>query len=295
MRVLVTGAAGQLGSEVVAELGRRAELRRRDPIEILAAARADLDVSVRDSVLSAICGAQPDLVVHTAAWTAVDACEADPDHAFAVNALGCRHVAEGARLVGAHVVAVSTDYVFDGRSPDPYREWDATNPMSVYGASKLGGEREMDLSWTIVRTSWVTGRNGSNMVKTVLRLAAADDGGGRPLRFVDDQVGSPTVAADLARKIVDLGFSRRPGIFHVTNQGSTSWFGLARHVLRAAGHDAARVEPITTAELDPPRAAPRPANSVLDNAALRLSGDDLLPDWQDSVTRLVADLTGVDA
>jgi dTDP-4-dehydrorhamnose reductase len=284
MRVLVTGATGQVGSEIVRVLEELASTRVRDRLEVVAADRAVIDLSSRDSVLSAICAVEPDVVFHPAGWTAVDACEAEPERAYLVNALGTRHVAEGARLERAHVVYFSTDYVFDGTADRPYREWDATNPLSVYGRSKLAGERELDPEWTIVRTAWVVGRNGHNMAKTMLRLGREADG---PIRVVDDQRGSPTEAADLAAKAVELGLARRPGVFHVTNQGETTWFGFARAVLRAAGLDESRVEPIATSELDPPRLAPRPPNSVLDNAALRLGGEELLPDWESSVERLV--------
>lgn len=287
MRVLVTGAGGQLGAELVRLLEERASVRTRDVLEVLAAGRGSLDVTRRDAVLAAICEAEPDLVLHPAAWTEVDACEHDPARAFAVNALGTRYVAEGARVVGAHMVYLSTDYVFDGASPTPYVEWDPPNPLSVYGRSKLAGEHETDPSWTIVRTSWVVGAGGRNMAKTVLR-AAADPG--KALRFVEDQRGCPTIAADLATKVIELGLGRRPGTYHVTNQGETTWFGFARAVLRAAGLDEHRVEPIATADLDPPRAAVRPANSVLDNAALRLGGEELLPHWEESLERLVREL-----
>ncbi len=285
MRVLVTGAGGQVGSELVALLKERSAGRVRDPIDLVAADHLQLDVSNRDRVLSAICHFEPDLIIHPAAWTAVDACEADPDRAFGVNALGTRHVADGARRVGAHVVYLSTDYVFDGRSDRPYLEWDTPNPLSVYGRSKLAGELDIDPAWTIVRTAWVVGRQGSNIAKTVLRMARASE---EKLRFVDDQRGSPTVAAELASKVIELGIARRPGCFHVTNQGETTWFGFAREVLRCAGLDPARVVPIATSELT--RAAPRPANSVLDNAALRLGGEALLPDWRESIGRLVREL-----
>lgn len=289
MRVLVTGASGQVGSEVVAELERRSSVVVKGTgLDVIAAERSRLDVADRDAVLAVVTSIEPDVVIHPAAWTAVDACEEDPDRAFAVNALGTRHVAEAARLVGAHVAYVSTDYVFDGTATRPYREWDVPNPLSVYGASKLGGEAELGESATIVRTSWVCGRNGANMVKTILRLASSAGG---PLHFVDDQRGSPTVAHDLAAKLVELALGRRPGVFHVTNQGETTWFELARTVVAAAGLDPARVEPIPTSALAPPRPAPRPANSVLDNAALRLSGSSLLPEWQDSVAKLVVELT----
>jgi dTDP-4-dehydrorhamnose reductase len=289
VRILVTGAGGQVGSEVVAELERRAaERRRSSPWRIVATTRAQLDVGSRDSVLAAVTTVEPQVIIHAAAWTAVDDSEGDPDRAFRVNALGTRHVAEAARLVGAHVCYLSTDYVFDGLSDRPYTEWDDPNPLSVYGRSKLAGERELGAASTIVRTGWVCGRNGQNMAKTVLRLASLQ----AILSFVDDQHGSPTSARDLAVKVVDLALWRRPGTFHVTNQGSTTWFGFAQEVLRLAGHDPERVVPIATADLDPPRPAPRPACSVLDNAALRLSGDELLPAWEESLARLVDDLLG---
>lgn len=288
MRVLVTGAGGQTGIEIVGELRRRAAQRRRGPsLEVIAADKSALDVADRDAVLAAVETIQPEVIIHPAAWTAVDACESDPDRAFRVNALGTRHVAEASRRAGAHLCYLSTDYVFDGTSPRPYLEWDHPNPLSVYGRSKLGGEQELDSGQTIVRTAWVCGKNGSNMVKTVLRLAGEFD----RLRFVDDQRGSPTAAADLAKSVVDLSLGRHPGVFHVTNQGATTWYGFARAVFVAAGLDPSRIEPISTAELEPPRPAPRPANSVLDNAALRLSGLSLLPGWEQAITGLVAELT----
>lgn len=301
MRVLVTGAGGQMGSDLVIALsgavppgGRRSSLLgpegaaavARD-VDVTAADHASLPVEDRVAVLEAVLVLRPDVVVHAGAWTAVDACEADPDRAFQVNALGTRNVAEASSKVGAHMVYVSTDYVFDGTSPRPYVEWDEPNPLSVYGRSKLGGERECSPDATVVRTSWVCGASGANMVKTALRLAAGEG----PLRFVDDQHGSPTFTADLAAAIVTLGLDRRPGTYHVTNAGSTSWFGFVQAVLKAAGKDPGRVEPISTADLDPPRPAPRPANSVLDNAALRLGGLPLLPEWQDGLARLVDVLT----
>lgn len=295
MHVLVTGAKGQLGSDLVQAFSgrvppggrRRALLGPEGPgagVEVTGADHAALAVEDRDAVLEAMDGLRPDVVVHAASWTAVDACELDPDRAYQVNALGTRHVAEASALVGAHLVYVSTDYVFDGTASRPYLEWDDPNPLSVYGRSKLAGERECPPGATVVRPSWVCGANGANMVKTALRLAA----GGEALHFVDDQVGSPTFTADLAAAIVTLALDRRPGIFHVTNQGTTTWFGFVRAVLEAAGKDPGRVVPIATADLDPPRPAPRPANSVLDNSALRLGGLPLLPHWTDALGRLVA-------
>ena len=280
MRILVTGAAGQLGTDLVGVASREAHR------EVLSAAHKDLDVGDRDSVLGVVSSWWPDLIINAAAWTAVDACESDTDRAWRVNALGPRHVAEAARRVGAHLVYVSTDYVFDGVATLPYTEWDTPNPQSVYGRSKLAGELETSAGCpgaTIVRTSWVCGVHGANMLKTVMRLAAS----GAVMRFVDDQRGCPTFTEDLARMVLALGIGRVPGTFHVTNQGPVTWYEFAREVVAAAGRDPDLVEPIATDDLDPPRAAPRPRNSVLDNAALRNSGIELLPDHHGPLERAV--------
>jgi dTDP-4-dehydrorhamnose reductase len=276
-RILVTGAGGQIGREVVDAFTGH---------EVIAADHAALDVADRDAVLQAITSTVPDAVVHTGAWTAVDECEGDSDRAFRVNTLGTRNVVEGARRVGAWLCYLSTDYVFDGAKPEPYVEWDTPNPGSVYGRSKLGGEHEVASDATIVRTSWVCGLHGHNMVKTILRLAQEHE----KLAFVDDQRGQPSFAPDLAGMIRRLVVERRPGIFHVTNQGAVSWFEFARRVLEVAGLDPGRVRPIATADLDPPRPAPRPANSVLDNSALRLGGLPLLPHYREPLQRLVRQL-----
>jgi dTDP-4-dehydrorhamnose reductase len=307
-RVLVTGANGQLGRDVrdvlaggipvggvpAGELdGTLLPTVTPGTFEVLATDIDTLDLVDRDAVRDAVDGFRPDLILHGGAYTAVDACESDPDTAFAVNALGTRHMAEAAAAVGAHLVYVSTDYVFDGSADRPYVEWDQPAPRSIYGRSKLGGEVEVrtvcGASGTVVRTAWVSGAHGANMVKTVLRLATATPDGA--LRFVDDQHGCPTFTADLARAVVRLGTDRRPGTFHVTNQGETTWFGFVRATMTAAGFDPERVEPITTSDLDPASyPAPRPANSRLDNAALRLSGLPAMPPWQDGLARLVVAL-----
>jgi len=301
-RVLVTGGQGQLGrdlSDVLAggvPAGGVAGATALLPdipagrFDVLSTDIDTLDVVDRDAVREAVGAFRPDIVLHGGAYTAVDACESDPDTAYAVNALGTRNIAEAAAGVGAHLVYISTDYVFDGELDRPYVEWDRPDPRSVYGASKLGGELEVraisGAAGTVVRTAWVSGAHGANMAKTVLRLATADPSA--TLRFVDDQHGCPTFTADLARAVVRLALDRRPGTFHVTNQGETTWFGFARATLAAAGLDPGRVEPIATAELDPPRPAPRPANSRLDNLALRLAGVALLPEWTEALDRLVS-------
>lgn len=275
MRVLITGARGQLGQDLALVFADH---------DAVSLGRDQLDVGDRDRVLQVLGAVRPHAVVHAGAWTAVDLCESDPDRAFRTNALGTRNVAEGARLVGARVLYVSTDYVFDGTADRAYTEWDRPDPQSVYGRSKYGGELELDPGSTIVRCSWVVGLHGSNMLKTVLRLADQHP----VMKFVDDQRGCPTFTDDLAAMIRHLVVARLPGTFHVTNQGPTTWFGFARGVLAAAGLDPERVSPCTTADM--PRPAPRPANSVLDNAALRLQGIPQLPDWHESLERVVKEL-----
>jgi dTDP-4-dehydrorhamnose reductase len=302
MRVLITGADGQLGRDVLDCLagrvpngGRRCSLLAPDgPLagldyEVLGTDIGNMRVDDRNAVQHTFRAFRPDVVLHGGAITAVDACETEIDLAYAVNGVGTRNVAEAAQALGAHLLYVSTDYVFDGTSDRPYREWDAPNPRSVYGLSKLAGERECPPGSTIVRTSGVCGAHGKNMVKTALRLA----GGEGDLTFVSDQHFSPTFTADLAAAIVTLGTDRRPGTFHVTNSGATTWWGFVRAVLEAAGDDPERVHPITTA--DYPLPAPRPAYSVLDNMALRLAGLPHLPDWQDGLSRLVTALLAEEA
>jgi dTDP-4-dehydrorhamnose reductase len=280
MRLLIAGGGGQVGREL-------AELCAGAGDDVIAPNHDALDVADRDAVLQVVGTVQPDVVFNTAAWTAVDACESDPDRALLVNGLGARHVLEATQRCGAHLVHISTDYVFDGSKPTPYDEWDRPNPASVYGRSKWAGEQELAGSGaTLVRISWVCGFYGGNMVKTLLRLA---DDGATP-KFVDDQRGHPTIVSDLVPMLRRLGVDRRPGLFHVTNQGETTWFEFAQATFAAAGHDPERVTPISTADLDPPRPAPRPANSVLDNAALRLSGIPLLPHYSESLPQLVARL-----
>ena len=280
--VMVTGAAGMLGTDVVAYLTGRPGL------DVVGVDAVDFDITQRELVAEAIAGIAPRWIIHCAAWTAVDDCEGSPERAFAVNSWGTRNIAEAARAVGAHVACVSTDYVFDGKLRRPYTEWDATGPRSVYGLSKLGAEQSLDPGSTIVRTAWLFGQHGPNMVRTVLRLAGDAIDNHRRLPFVDDQHGCPTASADLAPVLAELALSKVPGVFHVTNQGPTTWYGLARAVVEMTGLDPSVIEPISTAQLDPPRPAPRPANSVLDNLALRLSGRPLLPDWHDGAARLVA-------
>lgn len=284
--MLVTGAGGQLGYDVVAHADRVGD-------DVLATTKTTLDITDRDAVFGAITAWRPDAVVHCAAWTAVDACESDPDRAFLTNGLAVRWLAEACDRVAAHLVHVSTDYVFDGTLDRPYHEFDVTNPLGVYGRSKLAGEREavaLGAHAAVVRTSWVCGEHGANMLKTIMRLATGGDGTPGRLAFVDDQRGHPTFTADLAPVLCRLALDRRSGVHHVTNQGAVSWFEFAQAVVSAIGRNPDLVRPISTAELDPPRPAPRPANSVLDNAVLRAAGIPLLRDFREPLAELVAAL-----
>jgi dTDP-4-dehydrorhamnose reductase len=281
MRIVVTGAAGQLGVDLVAACAAAGDA-------VIGFTRADLDITDRESVRSQLAAAKPEIVVNCAAWTAVDACEADPDRADLVNGRAVGVVRSACDELGAHLVQISTDYVFDGTLDRAYVETDATNPQSAYGRSKLAGEVAAGVGATIVRTSWVCGAAGGNMVKTVLRLIGERD----RLSFVDDQRGCPTFTSDLAPLVRRLAHEQRSGVFHVTNQGAVSWYEFVRDIVAAAGRDPAMVHPITTADLDPPRPAPRPANSVLDNAALRAAGIPLLRHYREPLAELVRRLDG---
>jgi dTDP-4-dehydrorhamnose reductase len=282
MRILVTGAAGQLGTDVVAACTAAGD-------EVFAFDRPGLDVSDRAAVLGAVTSLRPDAVVNCAAWTAVDACEADPELALAMNGIALRWMAEACARADAHLVQVSTDYVFDGEMDRPYHEWDEPGPQSIYGVTKLIGEREslaIGPRATVVRTSWVCGVNGSNMVKTIMRLAGQHD----ELAFVADQIGHPTFTQDLAPVLRRVALDRLPGVVHATNQGAVTWYEFAREVVGAMGKDPDMVRPIATTDLQPPRPAPRPANSVLDNAVLRLAGFPELRDHREPLAETVAAL-----
>lgn len=282
MKVLVTGAKGQLGrdfDEVCSAAGD----------QVIGLDVDSLDITDRDAVHTAVAELSPEVVVNCAAFTAVDACENQPDLALDVNAHAVRWIAEAVDAVGAHLLHISTDYVFDGTLDRPYLETDEPNPRSVYGRTKLAGEREalaIGPAATVVRTSWVCGYHGNNMVKTVLRLV----GEKKPLAFVDDQVGHPTFTSDLARALRLLALDRRGGLFHVTNEGAVSWHGFVGAILSELGLDPASVRAIATGDLDPPRPAPRPANSVLENRAWREAGYPPMRDFREPLAELLARL-----
>jgi dTDP-4-dehydrorhamnose reductase len=266
MRLLVTGAAGMLGTEVVAAAAGH---------EVAGLTRADLDITDARAVRAAVRDARPDAVINCAAYTNVDGAEADEAAATAINGDGAGHVAAAAAEHGAHIVHVSTDYVFAGDATEPYREDAPTGPRTAYGRSKLAGERRVAAAGphAIVRTAWLFGPHGPNFVDTMLRLGAERD----ELSVVDDQVGCPTYAGHLAAALVEIAQARTPGVLHVAGGGSCTWYDLARATFARAGL-AVTVHPCTTADF--PRPAPRPAYSVLGSTRRDAP---VLPPWQDGL------------
>jgi len=253
MRWFVTGAGGQLATAFEKTLEGEVFLTRE----------TTLDIRDADALYAAVHGFAPDVLLHTAAYTDVDGAEADPVTAEAVNVEGTRNVVAAVRGTHTTVVYFSSDYVFDGAKASPYVESDPTNPLGVYGRTKLAGE-DVVLGWVrgiVVRTSWLFGDTGHNFVKTILAAGRRNAKTGEPLRVVDDQVGSPTYAGHLAEAVDEaLRLGVGPGLYHMAGSGYCSWFELAREILDLAGIKV-DVVPITTAELGRP--APRPAFSAL--------------------------------
>ena len=268
MRLLVTGAAGMLGTDVVAAASG---------YDVVALARADLDITDADAVRAAVRDSQPDAVINCAAWTNVDAAETEEAQATRINGDGAGHLAAAAAEVGAHIVHVSTDYVFDGAATTPYPEDAPTGPIGAYGRSKLAGEiavaEAAPDSYAIARTAWLFGPHGKNFVDTMLRLASERD----ELKVVDDQVGCPTYAGHLAVALVEIAERRLTGIHHTAGSGSCTWWDLAVATFERTGTEI-KVNRGSTEELGYP--APRPLYSVLG-----VTRDDTprLPRWQDGL------------
>jgi dTDP-4-dehydrorhamnose reductase len=274
MRWLVTGAGGQLGSDVTAVLHMYGE-------PVVAADRDRLDISDPDSVQGVLDEEKPDVVVNCAAYTHVDAAESDEETAFCVNADGPDLIARWCYDAGSRMVHVSTDYVFDGTAHEPYDETTPVAPRSAYGRSKAAGERAVLTSgahaW-VVRTAWVYGAVGANFVKTMARLARTHD----TVQVVDDQIGSPTWSLHLARGLVALAASdAQPGVLHCTNAGEATWFVFTRAIYAEMGLDPSRVLPVTTDAF--PRPAPRPAYSVLSNRRWLEAALPAMPHWRDAL------------
>jgi dTDP-4-dehydrorhamnose reductase len=289
MRVLVTGAGGQVGAEVARELAGHAE--------VIAHERGTLDLARPDQIVERIREARPDAIVNAAAYTAVDRAETDEELAYTVNAVAPGIIAGEARRAGALLVHFSTDYVFDGTATRPYVETDAVNPLGAYGRSKLAGERAVEASGcahVTLRTSWVYGPRGKNFMLTMLRLAATHP----ELRVVDDQRGAPTTSTQLARLVREIlargGAAREAGgLYHASAGGETTWFEFAREIfaLRARSDPAfvaPRVVPITTAEY--PLPARRPAYSVLSSERLERALGVRIPSWREGLEEALSAL-----
>jgi dTDP-4-dehydrorhamnose reductase len=274
VRVLVTGAAGMLGQAVMPALAAAGHEARGGDLPAM-------DVTRPEAITAAAAEFRPDWILHLAAFAKVDECETRGDLAFRVNGLGARNAALAAVGCGAALLAISTDYVFDGTATAPYAEAATAAPASVYGASKWAGEqavRAVTPRHAIVRTSWLFGPGGANFVDTVLALARA----GRDLRVVDDQRGSPTFTRDLAQGLLRLMDAGQFGTFHCTNSGDCTWYGLAAHALACAGLEVP-LERTDTASF--PRPARRPAYSVLSNGRFEGVTGWRMPPWQDAVRR----------
>ncbi|MFC4910999.1 dTDP-4-dehydrorhamnose reductase [Actinomadura gamaensis] len=267
MRCLVTGAGGMLGTDLLARLP-----------DAVALDRAALDLTDAGAVRDVVAAHRPDAVINCAAWTAVDDAEEHEAEALAINGTAVGSLADACRDAGARLVQISTDYVFPGHGP--YAEDAPTAPINAYGRTKLAGERAA-LSYErayVVRTAWLYGAHGPNFVATMARLAAERD----TVDVVDDQRGQPTWTGDLAGRIVELlTADAPPGVYHGTNAGETTWYGLAREVFTLLGHDPDRVRPTTTDRF--PRPAARPSNSVLEHGGWNRAGLPPLRDWREAL------------
>ncbi|CAI6087579.1 dTDP-4-dehydrorhamnose reductase [Cohnella sp. JJ-181] len=278
--ILVTGANGQLGMEVV-------RIEDEDLI-IVGLDRHQLDVTNLAMARKVLEAYRPTAIIHAGAYTAVDKAEFEPDEAYKVNALGTRNLAIAAREASAKLCYVSTDYVFDGTGNRPYNEYDNTNPQSVYGKSKRAGEillQSLCDKWFIVRTSWVYGKHGNNFVKTMLKLAHER----KELSVVHDQVGSPTCTRDLGHFLISLVKTEAYGIYHASNAGTCSWYEFAKAIFEESGKQI-ELTPCTTDEF--PRPAPRPLYSVMDHSAIRQNGFKEFPPWRESLQTFLKELQG---
>lgn len=282
MKVVVTGAKGQLGRDLV----RRLRVNRGG---VFGYGREELDITRMESVRQVIDEIRPDVIIHAAAYTKVDQAESDEEQAYLVNAFGSRNVAIAAEEFGAKLCYISTDYVFDGKATFPYKEYDRTNPLGVYGKSKYAGEeltKTLSSKYFIVRTSWVYGVHGHNFVRTMLRLAEERD----ELKVVNDQIGSPTYTVDLAEFIAQLIATEKYGIYHASNTGTCSWYDFAKAIFEEAGVQV-KVSPIATEDF--PRPAPRPKYSVLDHLAIRANGFQDLRHWREGLKDFLKELGSV--
>jgi dTDP-4-dehydrorhamnose reductase len=280
-RIFITGHKGMLGRELIGTaqwLGK----------EFVGADLPGCDITSRKQIEGCILDAAPDMILHAAAFTAVDRCETEADMAYLVNATGTQNVCLAAARLNVPVMYVSTDYIFDGEKDGVYDEWDAANPQSVYGKSKYAGEwlvRALCPRHYIVRISWLCGHGGANFVETILKLAAERD----ELKVVNDQHGSPTFVRDLSPELFRLFENGAFGTYHITNQGTTTWYEFARRIVELSGGKA-RVNPCTTAEF--PRPARRPKNSRLSARLYENAISNRMPTWEEGLTAYLEQRNG---
>lgn len=286
MRIIVTGIKGQLGNDVLNELNKRGYSN------VVGIDIDDLDVTDEKATRIFIEKFKPAVIIHNAAWTAVDKAEENKEKVFAVNSLGPKYLAEAAKEVGAKMMYISTDYVFDGLGEKPFEVNDQKNGLSVYGLTKSQGEdfvTSILKEYWIIRISWVFGINGNNFIKTMLKLAKA---GKKELNVVDDQIGSPTYTYDLAKLMCDMIETDKYGIYHATNEGYCSWCEFARYIFKSAGYEDIKVNAVSTEEYMKlvKNQAKRPLNSRLSKKSLDEAGFKRLPTWQDAVDRYIKEL-----
>lgn len=302
MKVLVTGVAGQLGHDVMNELAKRgydgigtdiadSYSGVQDNTAVVGMPYVQVDITDAESVEKTIKEIKPDVVVHCAAWTAVDAAEDEEnrDKVFAVNVEGTKNIARICKEIDAKMVYTSTDYVFDGQGTEPWKpDCKEYAPLNIYGQSKLNGElavSEILNKYFIVRIAWVFGTNGNNFIKTMLKVGKKFD----TIRVVNDQIGTPTYTYDLARLLVDMIETDKYGYYHATNEGGyISWYDFACEIFRQAGYST-NVNPVTTEEYGISKAK-RPFNSRLDKTKLVENGFTPLPDWQDALKRYLDEI-----
>ncbi len=285
MRILVTGVKGQLGFDVLKELSKRGYK------DVLGIDKDELDITKEDDVIRFISDYKPDVVIHNAAWTAVDKAEENKDKVYEVNSLGPKYIAEACKIVNAKMVYISTDYVFDGLGDKPFEVNSPKNGLSVYGSTKSKGEDFVKSTidkYFIIRISWVFGLNGNNFVRTMIKLAQA---GKEELNIVNDQIGSVTYTADLSRLIVDMVETEKYGIYHATNEGFISWAEFAQEIFKATNFNV-KVNKVTTEEYKKlvPNQADRPLNSRMSKQSLDEAGFKRLPEWKYALKRYIEEL-----
>lgn len=279
MKILITGANGQLGREL------SKQYKEKNNIELILTDVADLDITDVEAVYEFVNYNKPEVIINCAAHTAVDKCETDIDMAYKINTIGPKNLASAANSIGAEIVQVSTDYVFDGGGNKQLTEFDEPNPQTVYGKTKLEGEiivTKLNPKHYIVRTAWLYG-DGNNFVKTMLKLSETN----KTIKVVNDQKGSPTSTVDLARVIIGLVENKNYGLFHCTCKGECTWFELTKEIFRLKGIDT-EVIPCATDEF--PRPAKRPKYSVLRNYMLELTTGDITRDWRESLEEYLGNI-----